>query len=229
MIKNFFKSITIVEWVIWTASVSSMILFFILFQNTEYVYLIGSLLGATALIFISKGNPIGQVLTILFCVFYGIIAYSYQYYGEMITYLGMCAPTAVWSLVSWLKHPYKDHSQVRVNSLSCREWTLFLLLSAGGTAGLFFVLRALHTANLIISTLSVLTSFVASYLSARRSRFYAVGYGLNDLVLIAMWAMACAEDLTYLPVVLCFVAFLTEDIYGFVNWSRMAKRQKEEK
>lgn len=53
-----------------------------------------SLVGVTALIFVSAGNVIGQVLTIVFSVLYGIISFRTKYYGEMLTYLLMSAPAA---------------------------------------------------------------------------------------------------------------------------------------
>ncbi len=188
--KKFLKSITIAEWLIWSISIISIIISFFVFKNTQYIYLVGSLIGITALIFVSKGNPIGQILTIVFSVFYGIISYSFNYYSEMITYLGMSAPIALLALISWLKNPYKGNkSEVKVNSLSKKEWSLFLAVAVVITVSFYFVLKALSTANLIISSISVFTSFVASYLTARRSRFYAIGYGLNDLVLIIMWGI----------------------------------------
>lgn len=225
--KKFLKSITIAEWLIWSISIISIVISFFVFKNTQYIYLVGSLIGITALIFVSKGNPIGQILTIVFSVFYGIISYSFNYYGEMITYLGMSAPIALLALISWLKNPYKGNkSEVKVNSLSKKEWSLFLAVAVVITVSFYFVLKALSTANLIISSISVFTSFVASYLTARRSCFYAIGYGLNDLVLIIMWSMASCEDKTYFPMIICFIAFLIADSYGFINWSLMNKKQK---
>ena len=227
IMKKFFKSITLVEWLIWSISVISIVVCFFVFKNTQYLYLAGSLIGATALIFVSKGNPLGQFLTIVFSVFYGIISYSFNYYGEMITYLGMSAPIALWALISWLKNPYNGNkSEVKVNSLSRKEWCLFITAAVVITVSFYFILQALDTANLIISTVSVFTSFLAAYLTARRNRFYALFYGFNDIVLIIMWSMACYENITYLPMVICFVAFLVTDGYGFINWSIMNKRQK---
>lgn len=225
--KKFLKSFTVAEWLMWSISVITIIVCFFVFKNTQYLYLAGSLIGATALIFVSKGNPLGQVLTIAFSVFYGIISYSFKYYGEMITYLGMSAPIALWALISWLRNPYKGNkSEVKVNSLSKKEWAIFLTAAVVITVAFFFILQALKTANLIVSTVSVFTSFVAAYLTARRSRFYAICYGANDIVLIVMWIMASVEDISYLPMVICFVAFLVMDTYGFINWSVMRKRQK---
>ncbi len=120
--KNFLKSLAPVEWFIWIFSIVSIVSCFCAFKNTQYLYLAGSLIGATALIFVSKGNPIGQFLTIVFSVFYGIIAFSFKYYGEMITYLGMSAPIALWAFIAWLRNPYHGKkSEVRVNTLSFKE------------------------------------------------------------------------------------------------------------
>ena len=69
------------------------------------------------------------------------------------------------------------------------------------------------------------TSFLAAYLIFRRSAWYAAVYAANDLVLIVLWSMAAAEDPAYLSVVVCFAAFLAGDLYGFVNWRRMRRRQ----
>ena len=69
------------------------------------------------------------------------------------------------------------------------------------------------------------TSFLAVYLTARRSPLYAVAYAANDLVLIVLWSLAAMQDFSYLSVVVCFVMFFANDIYGFYNWSRMRRRQ----
>ncbi len=212
--------------IIWSVGVVAIVASFFACGNTEYHYLIGAVIGVSALVFVSEGNPVGQVLTVVFSVFYGVISYSFSYYGEMITYLGMSLPMAIVALVLWLKNPYKgNRGEVKVNTLAMREWLIFLSAAVAVTIAFYFILRALDTANLAVSTLSVLTSFVAAYLTARRSRFYGLAYALNDVVLIVMWIMASARSLTYLPMVVCFVAFLALDVYGFINWSLMRKRQ----
>ena len=100
-------------------------------------------------------------------------------------------------------------------------WLLALLV----TVLFYFILKVLNTANLFFSTLSITTSFVASYLTFLRSPYYALGYSANDVVLIILWILASVEDISYLPMVACFIMFLFNDLYGFYNWRRMQKRQ----
>ena len=160
-------------------------------------------------------------------ILYGYISYTFSYYGEMITYLGMTAPMAVIALVSWLRNPFNGNkAEVEVNHLKGKEVVLMLLLTAAVTAIFYFILAAFHTANLIPSTVSVTTSFLAVYLTFRRSAFFAVAYAANDIVLIVLWILAALSDISYVSVVICFVVFFVNDMYGFVNWSKMKKRQE---
>lgn len=145
----------------------------------------------------------------------------------MITYLGMTAPMAVFALISWIRNPYNGNkAEVKVNRLKKKEIALMILLTAVITCIFYFILSAFHTANLIPSTISVTTSFLAVYLTFRRSAFYAAAYAANDVVLIILWIMATMSSITYLSVVICFVMFLINDIYGFISWSKMQKRQE---
>lgn len=157
---------------------------------------------------------------------YGWISYTFDYYGEMITYLGMSAPMAAFALVSWLRNPYKGNkSQVSVGKVGKKETVFMLALSAVVTFIFYFVLDALNTANMIPSTISVTTSFLAVYLTFRRSEYYALAYAANDVVLIILWTMATMQNISYLSVTICFAVFFVNDLYGFINWKRMKKIQ----
>ncbi len=84
----------------------------------------------------------------------------------------------------------------------------------------------IHTSNLILSTISVTTSFLAVYLTFRRSAFFAAAYAANDIILIFLWLSATFSNISYLSVVICFVMFFANDIYGLVSWSKMQKQQE---
>ena len=191
--------------------------------------LIASLIGVTSLIFNAKGNPFGQLLMVVFSILYGIISYTFSYYGEMITYLGMTLPMSVFALVSWLKNPYNGKkSEVKVNSISKTEVLFMCVITTIVTVLFGFILEYFNTANIVPSTISVTTSFIAVYLTFRRSPWFALAYASNDIVLIVLWIMASLYDTRYISVVVCFFAFLINDIYGYVNWCRMKARQSKD-
>ena len=226
--KKLIAYFTIFERILWITSVLTIFIVFYMFQNNEHLYLIASLIGVTALIFLAKGNPIGQFLIIVFSIFYGFISFSYQYYGEMITYLGMTAPIALVALISWLKHPFSGQlKEVEINTLSRRSHLKIILSGLLVTLCFYFILNFLSTPNIILSSFSVFTSYVASLLTLKRSKFYALAYATNDLVLISLWLLASIHQITYISLVICFLAFFVNDLYGFVSWTKLHNKQKQ--
>lgn len=220
---NYFSKAEIALWIF---SVMAIAVSFCMFDRTNYMTLCASLIGVTSLIFNAKGNPFGQFLMVVFSLIYGMISYSFSYYGEMVTYLGMTMPMAVFALIAWLRNPYNGNkSEVKVNNISRKENVYMWIGTWLVTILFYFILKHFHTANIIPSTLSVTTSFLAVYLTFRRSPYFALAYASNDIVLIVLWIMASIYDVKYVSVVVCFVAFLFNDIYGFFSWRKMEKRQ----
>lgn len=227
-IKSFLGYFTRFEKILWSVSVILILSAFIFLENNGVLTLIATLVGITALLFNAKGNPIGPLLIIVFSILYGIISFTFRYYGEMVTYMGMSLPMAALSLVTWLKNPYKGkRSQVTVNEIKKKELIFLSILSVVVTVIFYFILKYFGTANLIISSLSIFTSFIAAYLTFRRSPYFALAYAINDLVLIVMWILASLKSLGYVSVIICFAIFLVNDSYTFVSWLKMQKKQAE--
>ena len=227
--KLFITHFTNGELILWGSSVALILLSFLIFDRQGYVTLFSSLLAVTSLIYVAKGDPVGQILLIFFVIFYAIISLSYRYYGEAITYVFMSLPMSLLSLVSWFKNPFGENKrEVTIGKVGKKEVCLLFLLAAIVTVIFYFLLGALNTANLVVSTFSVTTSFIASYLTYRRSPFYALAYAANDVVLIVLWALATVDDIKYISVTVCFIAFLANDLYGFINWRKMERKQRKE-
>lgn len=214
------------EKVLWFTSVLLILVSFLIFDRENYLVLTASLIGVTSLIFDAKGNPAGQFLMVIFSILYGIISYKMAYYGEMATYLGMTAPMSLFALVSWLKNPYnKDKAEVCIANISGREVIFMLILTVFVTCIFSYILYTLNTANLLPGIISVATSFIAVYLTYKRSAFFAIAYAANDIVLIILWTLAALSDISYLSVITCFILFLVNDTYTFINWTKIQKRQ----
>ncbi len=226
-LKEFFKTITVFEYCLWGGGILAIVLSFFLCGNSDYLNLAGSIWGCTTLIFLAKGNVAGQIMSLIFSAYYGYVSFKTGYYGEMITYLGMTAPIALAATIGWLRHPFRgNRAEVEIARPKLLYYVIVLVLSLPVSTAFYFILRALGTANLAWSTVSVLTSFIAVSLSLLRSPYYAAAYAANDIVLIVLWSIATAHNNEYIALVVCFAVFLAEDLYGLVNWLRMRKKQQ---
>lgn len=212
---------------LWCVSSVLIVTSFVIFDRENFLTLIASIIGVTAIILNAKGNPLGQGLMVIFSLIYGIISYSFSYFGEMITYLGMTMPMAILSLIAWLRNPFNGNkAEVKVNRITKKETFFMLILTLIVTILFFFVLKFFNTANLLPSTLSVTTSFIAVYLTFRRSPYFSLAYAANDIILIILWVLASSVDTSYISVVVCFSMFLINDIYAFINWRKMEISQR---
>lgn len=160
------------EWSLWLISVVVVIGSFMATDEHNYLTLAASIVGVTALMFVAKGDVWGQILTVIFSIFYGIISVQFRYYGEMITYLGMTMPIAILSVYTWIKNPYKDTNEVKIHNLSRKKIVLLVLATVIVTFVFYFILKAFNTANLLFSTVSIATSFSASSLMMLRNWRY---------------------------------------------------------
>lgn len=224
---NPFATLTPFEWGLW--GVSALIVavsFFFGDTSRGILSLIASLVGVTALIFLAKGNVFGQCLIVIFALLYGTVSLHQRYYGEMITYVGMSMPIAIFSIVSWLRHPFAGRrDEVAIHRVRKKELAVVLCLTVCVTVGFYFILGALGTARLWVSTVSVTTSFLAASLSFLRSPYYALAYALNDLVLIVLWTLAAFSDPACLSMLACFFVFFVNDLHGFWCWRRRLRAQ----
>ena len=188
------------EWALWVGSLFVVAVSNIISGDFDLLTLFAALVGVTSLIFAAKGNVWAQILMIVFSILYGIISWRFRYWGEMITYLGMTMPMAIWSTITWIRNPSKENG----NEVAIQHVAALIFFGIAVTSGFSFILWLLNTPNIIFSTISITTSFLAASLTMLRSSYFALGYASNDIVLIILWILASRENPIYIPVVVNF-------------------------
>ena len=217
---NPIKTLTKKEWALWLGSLSAVIVSNIITGNIDLLTLAATCIGVTALVFAAKGNVWSQILMTVFCILYAVISWRFRYWGEMITYLGMSLPMSVWSIITWSKNSSENGNSVAIQKLTWKHIVGLIMFGGLTTLIFYFILRALNTPNIVFSTISITTSFLASALTLLRSSYYALGYASNDIVLIVLWILASFKNPVYLPVAFNFLIFLVNDLYGFISWKK---------
>ncbi|MBQ0079647.1 MAG: nicotinamide mononucleotide transporter [Eubacterium sp.] len=226
---NPFRGLKRKEWVLYIVSLIIAGGSNLLVPDISFVATAATLVGMTALILLARGDTWGQIMVVVFSFLYGIESLQFHYYGELVTYLGMTMPIAALSVYQWVTHPYEEaEHEVAAQKMTPKLLGIGVVLAVVITVAFYFILGYLNTPNLIISTLSVTTSVLASYLMYIRNKYYAIAYASNDVILVILWILASIEDLNYLPMVFNFIMFLANDIYGYVCWMKREREQINE-
>lgn len=225
-IYNYFKDWNLFEKLYLFVGIVVGILTSIIFNGTiiDSLYTITYL---TTAILMSKGKVESYFIGIISVFFYGIVSYNQGYYGELLIIIFLTFPMMIIGIVSWLKHQDKDEDVVIISSLSKKE----IVFAFSSQLILFwvyyFLLKAFNTDLLMISSLSIVTSVLATYFEARRSELSLFCYVANDLILITLWMIPIINGVTSLISVLIGpMLLLVNDIYGSYNWKRLKDIQK---
>lgn len=190
-------------------------------------------LGFTLLYFwtailLAKGKFACYIIGIISTFFYAYDSFINVYYGEVIISMCCTLPLMIVGLVNWIKHQDKDNTVI-IKDVSKKELIVLLTSQAILFMGYYYMLKAFNTNNLLISTISIVVSVIASYLTARRSEHGFIGFIINDVVLIGLWGLPIIQgNLSIMTVELCPVLLLINDIYGVYNWRRIKSEQKGE-
>ena len=222
---NPIQDLTKKEWLLWLGSLLIVILSNLVSGSVDVLTLVAVCVGITSLIFAAKGNVWAQILMIVFSILYGIISWRFRYWGEMITYLGMTMPMAVWSTITWIRNPSKNRNEVEIQKLNRKHIIGLIISGVIVTAVFYYILVVFDTPNIIFSTISIVTSFLAAALTMLRSSYYAVWYAANDIVLIILWVLASMKNPAYIPVIVNFGIFFINDMYGYISWKRRERIQ----
>ena len=227
MVKKYFEDWNKFEKSFLICGLLTSIISSIIFNGTVIDTLYTSLYLIIALL-MSKGKVECYFVGFVSVFFYGIVSYNQGYYGELIITAFLTFPIMIIGIISWLRHQDKEEDTVIISSLSKKEITIALLSQLVLFWIYYFILKAFNTDLLVISTMSVVTSVLASYFEARRSELSLFCYIANDLVIITLWLIPIISgQIELISVLVGPILLLINDIYGSYNWRRLKNQQKE--
>ena len=227
MIKKYFEDWNMFEKSFLLLGLLASILSSVIFKGTIIDTLYTSLYLITALL-MSKGKVECYFVGFVSVFFYGIVSFNQGYYGELLITAFLTFPIMIIGIISWLRHQDKEKDTVIISTLSKKEIIIAFLSQLVLFWIYYYILKVFNTDLLIISTLSIVTSVLASYFEARRSELSLFCYIANDLVIITLWLIPIISGQTNLISVLVGpILLLINDIYGSYNWNRLKKQQKE--
>ena len=189
-----------------------------------------SIVGIITALLLAKGKNLGQVFGLLITILYSIVSYKNKYYGEVLIYALLMLPMYIIGIISWISHKNEKTNSVEINSIKRKEWVIVSFIFVGVFVGIYYLLKVFNTNELIISTISVLASLFAVYLQIRRSKYSFSFYIVNDIILMFLWGIPVVRGSFILfPMLLNPTINLINDTYGFYNWKKTEKIQKNKR
>ena len=221
-----FKDWTNFEKVLLFGSIIIVVLVGILFKS-DLLTISCSIVGIITALLLAKGKNLGQVFGLLITILYSIVSFKNKYYGEVLIYSLLMLPMYIIGIITWINHKNEKTNSVEINSINKKEWVIVSIVFVGVFICIYYLLKAFNTNELVVSTISVLASLFAVYLQIRRSKYSFSFYMVNDIILMFLWGIPVVRGSYILfPMLLNPTINLINDAYGFYNWKKTEKIQK---
>lgn len=198
--------------------------------KSGFLILCNVVLSVISNFLVAKGLFVGNVFGIINGAVYCTIAYFNHFYGEIVSMLIITIPSYCLSLYTWGKTKKKGSQVLSVNKgIGKLEWILAILFSCALAVGIYFLLQAFGTANLIVSTISTTINMFAGYLIIRRSEINFLVFVFCNIINIVLWLSSVSQNnLSNLPIICVYFLFVFINSFGFYNWIRLKNKQNKE-
>ena len=195
--------------------------------KSDLLTILCSIVGIVTALLLAKGKNLGQIFGLIITILYSIVSFRNKYYGEVLIYALLMFPMYIIGIVTWINHKNEKTNSVEINSIKKKEWIIVSFIFVFIFVGIYYLLKAFNTSELIVSTISVLASLFAVYLQIRRSKYSFSFYIVNDIILMFLWGIPVIKgNYILFPMLLNPTINLINDIYGFYNWKQTEKIQK---
>ncbi len=221
------------EWILLISSYTVILVFFIFapfFQaERNFLSLISALVGIFGILLMAKGLIAAHFVYIAFSILYSILSITQNYYGEAIIYCCLMIPIHIGSIVVWSRSKTQASGEaVKVAPIKKGAWVVLIIASFLSVIPFYFLLKVLHTENLLVSTASITMNCLASALMLKRNHIYALCFVIDDSLLILLWGLKLfGGTISLVPTMVNMLVMMVNDIYAFVRWTKRYRQQRE--
>ncbi len=224
-IKKYFGDWTLWE-KLWLAISTILIIGLSIYWQDTVMGIICSLTGIWCVILVAKGRISNYWVGIVNVILYAIISYGYKYYGEVMLNAFYFLPMQFIGAWIWIKNKNKTKKDtVKTTMLSNKNRILWGVISIVGSVGYGIVLKLLGGGLPFIDSMSTVLSIIAMILMAWRYMEQWVLWIIVDIVTIILWFVVLVNGGNDVSILLMWIAYLINAIYGLVNWYKMYKIQ----
>lgn len=215
---------------VWLFAFTAVTIYLYVALDDTLIGLLASLTGMLSVVLVAKGKTWNYYPGIINVVLYAFVAYGQKYYGEVMLNLLYFLPMQFIGLIMWRRNGVSEEKRndVKVAVMTNRARLYWSLLCLAATIAYAWVLKAMGGALPFIDSLTAVLSIVAMIFMVKRYVEQWVVWIIIDVLTIYMWLVAFMGDGNDVSILVMWIAYLANAIYGWLNWRAQYRVQKEE-
>lgn len=222
-IKNYFSDWNLFEKVWLLVSTLIIIGVGIAFDD-NWVGYVASLTGLWCVVLVAKGKIENYYFGIVNLLAYAYISYNAVLYGEAMLNIVFYLPIQFIGLYLWSRKGNKTEKYVKAKRLEKYQWGALILGFL-----IFSVLYANFLGNIggqqvTIDSFAVVLSVFAQILMILRYAEQWLLWIVVNVLTIVLWANVFFTVGDSVTVLVMWIAYLVNSIYGYINWLKLEKK-----
>jgi len=206
---------------VWLGISTLLILSLSLYWGDGLIGITASLTGIWCVVLVAKGKISNYYVGIVNILAYAWIAYSWKFYGEVMLNLIFFLPMQFVGILVWRKHMNSKAKEVKTKIMTQKQrFTWFVIAFV---AILFYGqwLASLGGNMPYFDSVSTILSIIAMILMIMRYvEQWVLWIGVN-MASIYLWVYALSNGGTDISVLIMWVAYLVNSLYGLYNWNKL--------
>jgi nicotinamide mononucleotide transporter len=227
MLRNTFKGWTIFEKT-WIAIFTVINLYLFFAWKDSVIGLITSLSGMLCVVLVAKGKIFNYYPGIINVVLYAYLSYNQSFYGEVALNLLYFLPMQFIGLYLWKKHQsaQSDSSDVHVNTLSNKALLVWIGVILASTVLLGFILGQIGGAQPYVDSITTILQIVAQIFMIKRLVEQWITWIFVNIFSIILWFTAFMSTGNDVTILIMWIAYLVNSVYGYLNWRKIHQTQE---
>lgn len=207
----------------WTYMVSMLVLQIIVFRfyPESTLSIIAGIAGVISVVLCAKGKFSFYFIGFVQTISYLILAWNARFYGEVIENIWYFV-TMIWGIFIWKDNLSTDEQggqQVESLKFTPVQWVMAICGTAVATILMGFALSAIGSAQAYTDAATNVMAIFAQILMVKRYREQWLWWFFIDVFCIKLWWVAGNWSM-----VAMYIAWTINCIYGWMNWSKEAKK-----
>lgn len=204
----------------WMGIAVTLILILSIISKTELIKIIASVCGVIYILGIAKEKRSSQIFGLVNTAIYAYLMFNDKVYGSAI-YNGLyCLPMLVYTYFNWGKAKDETGKKVKISSYSIKA-RCYLIISAIAVVTIYYVIASRFGINyVLVDALTITCGVFGMYAISKKKIEQWYAFIIVNIANISMWVIETIKDTSNATMVLMFIIYMINNIYGLNVWKK---------
>lgn len=191
--------------------------------------LISGITGILGVVLAAKGKVSTYFFATINVAIYAFLTFNNHLYGEFMLNAFYYIPMNFVGFYLWSRHKDEDSGEVEGKSLTPKQIVILLVAVTIVVLVYWQILSHIGGQLALIDAMSTVFSVVALIMQVARYAEQWLLWIIVNVVSVVMWVLLLGKDSSAVTMVVMWVAYLFNSVYGYYNWKKLAKKNVENK